>query len=75
MRIGEMWAQFWNQYKIPVLPWASGFEIKFSVCKMGVIKLHNNVGRVTPLIFIMCLVTPVAGTFVATYPTRGHSGS
>jgi len=70
-----MWAQSWHQYKIPVLLWASDFEIQFSVCKMGVINPHSNVGRITLLIFMMCLGSPVPGTFVATYPTREHSSS
>lgn len=70
-----MWAPSWHQYKIPVLPWARDFEIQFSICKMGVIKIHSKVGRITPLIFLMCLGTPVPGTFRATYPTKGHSSS
>lgn len=37
-----MWAPFWHQYKIPALPWASDFEIQFSVCKMGVIKTQKS---------------------------------
>lgn len=70
-----MWAPSWHQYKIPALPWASNFEIQFSVCKMGVIKTHRKVGRITLLIFMMCLGTPVPGTFKAPYPTEGHSNS
>lgn len=65
MKAQEMWAPFWHQYRIPLLPWASNFEIQSSVCKMGAIEPDSNVGRISPLIFMLCLGTSVPGTFIA----------
>lgn len=75
MKAQEMWAPFWHQYRIPVLPWARNFEIQFSVCKMGAIEPDSDVGRIIPLICMLCLGTPVPGTFIATYPSQRHSSS
>lgn len=35
MRTQEMRSQSWHQYRIPVLPWASDFEIQFCLQNGG----------------------------------------